>query len=93
MALTFVRVASLGTILISVLGFSACNSEPKEKKSGQALVSINGKEVTILQLNDELKRSGVRVDQYEIFSLKTFNENIKSHNHRKLKNQRRFFVN
>ncbi len=68
MALTFVRVASLGTILISVLGFSACNSEPKEKKSGQALVSINGKEVTILQLNDELKRSGVRVDQYEAAS-------------------------
>lgn len=68
MALTFVRVASLGTVLISVLGFSACNSEPKEKKSGQALVSINGKEVTVLQLNDELKRSGVRADQYEAAS-------------------------
>lgn len=68
MALTFVRVALLGAVLISVLGFSACNSESKEKRSGQALVSISGKEVTVLQLNDELRRSGVRADQYEAAS-------------------------
>lgn len=56
-----------GLALIFILVFSACDnqSKDKEKKSGQALVSVNGKEVTTLQLNDEIRRAGVRVDQYE----------------------------
>lgn len=35
----------------------------KEKKSGQALASVNGDEVTVLQLNEELQRSNVPAAQ------------------------------
>ena len=51
-------------ILISAAGLSACGN--KEKKSGQALVRVNGEEITILQINDELKRAGVKAEQQEI---------------------------
>ncbi|MBL8496348.1 peptidyl-prolyl cis-trans isomerase, EpsD family [Nitrosomonas sp. JL21] len=51
--------------LISVLALGACNNHPKERKSGQALVSVDGHEITLLQLNDEIKRAGIRVDQHE----------------------------
>ena len=66
LAHTQIRLTALALILILV--FSACDnqSKDKEKKSGQALVSVNGKEVTTLQLNDEIRRAGVRADQYEI---------------------------
>lgn len=37
----------------------------KEKKAGQALVSVNGEEITVLQLNEELQRSGVPVAQQD----------------------------
>ncbi|MDV6346602.1 EpsD family peptidyl-prolyl cis-trans isomerase [Nitrosomonas sp. Is35] len=51
------------------LVLAACDSnEPKEKKTGQALVSVNGKEVTMLQLNEEIKRANVRPEQYEAAS-------------------------
>ena len=40
----------------------------KKKKTGQALVSVNGKEVTMLQLNEEIKRANVRPEQYEAAS-------------------------
>lgn len=62
-------VFSRSWLAVSALGVfalvSACDSEPKEKKAGQALVSVNNKEITVLQLNDELKRANVRADQYE----------------------------
>ena len=55
----------LGTlILMTAAGLSACGS--KEKKSGQALVSVNGEEITMLQINDELMRAGVKAEQQEI---------------------------
>lgn len=69
MVLTNTRMALIGLMIGSVLVLTACDSnEPKEKKSGQALVSVNGKEVTMLQLNDEIKRSNIRPDQYEAAS-------------------------
>ncbi len=69
MVFAYLPKMSVGLVLISALLLSACDSEPKEKKSGQALVSINGKEITALQLNDELKRAGVRsADQFEVAS-------------------------
>ncbi|WP_258364525.1 EpsD family peptidyl-prolyl cis-trans isomerase [Nitrosomonas sp. Nm84] len=58
----------IGLALFSILVFSACDNQPKEKKPGQALVSINGQEVTTLQLNDEIRRAGVRAEQYEASS-------------------------
>ena len=53
-------------ILMSVAGLSACGN--KEKKSGQTLVRVNGEEITILQINDELQRAGVKTEQQEIAS-------------------------
>ena len=50
-------------LLAVVLGLSACGS--KEKKVGQSLVKVNGVEITVLQLNDELKFAGVRAEQQE----------------------------
>lgn len=54
--------------LVTVIGLSACNS--KEKKPGQALVRVNGEEITVLQINDELKRAGVKTGQQEAMSKK-----------------------
>lgn len=54
-----------GLALIFVLVLFGCNSQTKDKKPGQALVSVNGHEITVLQLNDEIKRAGIRADQYE----------------------------
>lgn len=51
-------------ILLTALGFSACGN--KEKKAGQALVRVNGEEITVLQINDELQRAGVKAEQQEI---------------------------
>ena len=54
----------LAVLLLGVaLGLSACGN--KDKKSGQSLVRVNGTEITVLQLNDELKRAGVNPGQQE----------------------------
>lgn len=50
-------------MLVTAAGLSACGS--KEKKAGQALVRVNGEEITALQLNDELSRAGVQPGQQE----------------------------
>lgn len=70
MVLAYLRKFLLLSIAISVtLVLAACNKEePTEKKSGQALASVNGKEITMLQLNDEIRRANVRADQYEAAS-------------------------
>ena len=41
---------------------------PKAQKSGQALVSVDGEEITTSQLNDELQRSGVNASQQQALS-------------------------
>ncbi len=53
---------------VVIVGFSACSSEQKEKEPGQVLVSVNGEEITILQLNDEMRRAGVQAGQHETAS-------------------------
>lgn len=55
-------------VLVVMLGFSACGSDKKEKEPGQALVRVNGEEITVLQLNDELRRAGVQAGQHETAS-------------------------
>jgi peptidyl-prolyl cis-trans isomerase C len=55
----FCVVLMLGT----ALGVTACGNG--EKKAGQVLVRVNGEEITILQVNDELKRAGVRPEKQE----------------------------
>lgn len=48
--------AAAAVILAATLALSACGN--KEPKAGQALASVNGSEITVLQLNEELQRSG-----------------------------------
>ena len=49
----------LACILIAVL-LAACGNNDKPAKPGQALASVNGKEITVLQLNEELQRANVQ---------------------------------
>lgn len=60
------RLLCVAVMLIAAAGMSACGN--KEKKSGQALASVNGEEITILQLNEELQRAGVSAAQQEAAS-------------------------
>jgi len=50
-------------VLAAASGLSACGN--KEKKAGQTLVRVDGEEITVLQINDELKRAGVKAEQQE----------------------------
>lgn len=56
-----------GAVLVVALAtaLSGCGGE-KEKKAGQALASVNGEEITVLQLNEELQRSNVQASQQEV---------------------------
>ena len=55
-------------LLIMVLILPGCESEPVSKRTGQVLVSVDGVEITMLQLNDELNRARARIqpDQLEV---------------------------
>ncbi|WP_229632059.1 EpsD family peptidyl-prolyl cis-trans isomerase [Pseudoduganella violaceinigra] len=53
--------ACAGLLLVLV---SACSSKV-EQKPGQALASVNGNEITVMQLNDELSRSNAPAAQQE----------------------------
>ncbi len=48
-------------VLITCLG--ACSN--KETKPGQTLARVNGEEITILQINDELRRADIEIEQQE----------------------------
>jgi len=55
------NMACAGLMLVLL---SACGNKA-EHKPGQALASVNGEEITVLQLNDELSRSNAPVTQQE----------------------------
>jgi EpsD family peptidyl-prolyl cis-trans isomerase len=61
------RVLCAALILVAAT-LSACGDKAKEKKPGQALASVNGEEVTVLQLNEELQRAGVTANQQDAAS-------------------------
>jgi peptidyl-prolyl cis-trans isomerase C len=61
------RILYAGLILLAA-SLSACGEKAKEKKPGQALASVNGEEVTVLQLNEELQRAGIGAAQQEAAS-------------------------
>ncbi len=48
-----------------VLLFFACDSKPVNNEPGQSLVSVDGEEITITQLNDELSRIKIQPEQLE----------------------------
>ncbi|MYM26313.1 peptidyl-prolyl cis-trans isomerase, EpsD family [Duganella sp. FT135W] len=53
-------------VVVLLAGLTACGN--KESKPGQALASVNGEEITFLQLNEELQRAGVQAAQQEAAS-------------------------
>ena len=61
------RILTAGVILLTVAGLAACGGD-QQKKVGQALASVNGEEITALQLNEELQRAGVPAAQQEAAS-------------------------
>ena len=56
------RLLCAGLIAVAI-AVSGCGN--KDKKAGQALVSVNGEEITMLQLNSELQRSEVQAAKQE----------------------------
>ena len=44
---------------------SACGDEQQDQEPGQALVSVDGEEITMLQLNNELSRAKIQPEQLE----------------------------
>lgn len=50
-------------MVIAAAGFAACGN--KDKKAGQALVRVNGVDITVLQLNTELQRVNVQAGKQE----------------------------
>jgi EpsD family peptidyl-prolyl cis-trans isomerase len=61
------RVLCAALILVAAT-LSACSDKAKDKKPGQALASVNGEEVTVLQLNEEMQRAGVPAGQQDAAS-------------------------
>jgi peptidyl-prolyl cis-trans isomerase C len=55
-------------LILAAAGLSACGNKAKDSKPGQALASVNGAEITVLQLNEELQRAGVGPSQQEAAS-------------------------
>lgn len=53
-------------VLLVLLALAGCSKGTQ--KPGQALASVNGEEVTVLQLNEELQRSNVPAQQQEAAS-------------------------
>ena len=55
-------------LILAAAGLSACDNKAKQAKPGQALASVNGAEITVLQLNEELQRAGIGPSQQEAAS-------------------------
>ncbi len=47
-------------LMLAAALLSACGNDEAPAKPGQALASVNGKEITVLQLNEELQRANVQ---------------------------------
>jgi peptidyl-prolyl cis-trans isomerase C len=58
------RMLFVALLLGAAIGLSACGN--KDKKAGQSLVRVDGAEITVLQVNDELQRAGVKPEQQEM---------------------------
>jgi peptidyl-prolyl cis-trans isomerase C len=55
-------------LLLAAATLAACGDKARETKPGQALASVNGAEITVLQLNEELQRAGVPAAQHDAAS-------------------------
>jgi peptidyl-prolyl cis-trans isomerase C len=68
--LPFRRQRALGVALLvlAAASLAACGNKTKESKPGQALASVDGHEITVLQLNEELQRAAVPSDKQDVAS-------------------------
>jgi len=62
------RRAAGALLILAAASLSACGNKAKDAKPGQALASVNGEEITVLQLNEELQRAGVGPAQQDAAS-------------------------
>ncbi|MEW6759695.1 MAG: EpsD family peptidyl-prolyl cis-trans isomerase [Pseudomonadota bacterium] len=55
------RLLGTAALVLAAAGLAGCGDKdkPAESKPGQALASVNGEEITVLQLNEEMQRAGV----------------------------------
>jgi EpsD family peptidyl-prolyl cis-trans isomerase len=59
------RKSLLSTAAIVALTLAGCHKTGAEHKPGQALASVNGQEITVLQLNEEMQRANVQPAQQD----------------------------
>lgn len=62
------KSALCAALVLMAAALGACGDKAREKKPGQALASVNGEEVTVLQLNEELQRANVAAGQQDAAS-------------------------
>ncbi|WP_229408877.1 EpsD family peptidyl-prolyl cis-trans isomerase [Massilia yuzhufengensis] len=62
------RQLSAAALLLCATALAGCSKDdaPRDAKPGQALASVNGEEITVLQLNEELQRLGVPAQQQQV---------------------------
>jgi EpsD family peptidyl-prolyl cis-trans isomerase len=58
------RAMCLSVALVAAL-LAGCGEKAKESKPGQALARVDGSEITVLQLNEELQRAGIPANQQQ----------------------------
>ena len=62
------RRALCVALLLACAAVAGCGDKNKAPRAGQALVSVNGEEITAMQLNEELQRANVLPAQQEAAS-------------------------
>lgn len=63
------RLLSTAALVLAAAGLAGCGDDKaKEAKPGQALASVNGEEITVMQLNEEMQRAGVPAAQQGVAS-------------------------
>ncbi|HUX90628.1 MAG TPA: EpsD family peptidyl-prolyl cis-trans isomerase [Gallionellaceae bacterium] len=60
-SVTFNRALCALMVMVATVCLLSCGN--KDKKRGQVLARVNGKEITVRQINDELTRAAVKSDQ------------------------------
>lgn len=53
------RLRTAAAALLVLASLSGCGDKAPRAKPGQALANVNGEEITVLQLNEEMQRAGV----------------------------------
>jgi peptidyl-prolyl cis-trans isomerase C len=57
--------ALCAALVLAAAALAGCGEKAKDTKPGQTLASVNGQEITVLQLNEELQRAGVAAPQQQ----------------------------